>query len=225
VKPFATKVSMAGFFVRQDGSFPQVTPQEFPLRRRELTGEDPPPRRSLMERSGDRRSAPATCRFGARSSRGHEAFRKRATVSNDPAPTQRAATAPAQPLFRGGWVWIPLSFVFLLLGVLLGFQSAMTIGTRSTSKGCGGFLSRTNGDAGRGQPDREMESRRPAVRAAQKGLLEIEDGGYAKPGDLDQAHLQGGSIIYRNSSNTVRFRLVVYLNGRLTVIENIEWKQ
>ena len=65
----------------------------------------------------------------------------------------------------------------------------------------------------------------PAVRAAQKGLLEIEDGGYAKPVDLDPAHLQGGSIIYRNTTSDVRFRLSVYLNGRLTVTENIEWRQ
>src|SRR5438105_2009872 len=51
VKPFATKVSMAGFFVRNDGAFPEVTPLEFPLRRRELTGEEPPPRRALSDRS------------------------------------------------------------------------------------------------------------------------------------------------------------------------------
>ena len=65
----------------------------------------------------------------------------------------------------------------------------------------------------------------PAIRAAQKGLLEIEDGGYAKPVDLDQAHLQNGSIIYRHSSNTVRFRLIVYENTRLTVTETLEWRQ
>src|SRR5207253_4063803 len=52
VKPFATKVSLAGFFVRKDGAFPEATPLEFPLRRRELTGEDAPPRRPLADRSG-----------------------------------------------------------------------------------------------------------------------------------------------------------------------------
>ena len=28
---------------------------------------------------------------------------------------------------RGGWVWIPLSFVFLLVGTILGFQVALSV--------------------------------------------------------------------------------------------------
>jgi len=47
VKPFATKVSIAGFFVREGGEFPAETPLEFPFRRREITGEPPPPRRTM----------------------------------------------------------------------------------------------------------------------------------------------------------------------------------
>src|SRR5579864_2870518 len=64
VKPFGTKVSAAGFFVREDGVFPETTPLEFPFGRRELTGEEPPPRRTLLERrprSGDS-SPPAPVR-------------------------------------------------------------------------------------------------------------------------------------------------------------------
>jgi len=55
VKPYGTKVSEAGFFVREDGSFPEKSPMEFPFRRRELTGEEPPPHRSMMERDPERR--------------------------------------------------------------------------------------------------------------------------------------------------------------------------
>ena len=50
IKPFATKVSQAGFFFREDGVFPGETPLRFPFRRRELTGEEAPPRRPLTER-------------------------------------------------------------------------------------------------------------------------------------------------------------------------------
>ena len=50
VKPYGTKVSEGGFFVRKDGAFPAASPLEFPFRRRELTGEEPPPHRSMMER-------------------------------------------------------------------------------------------------------------------------------------------------------------------------------
>src|SRR5579863_4134699 len=51
IKPYATKVSVGGFFVREHGEFPEATPREFPLRRRELLGEEPAPRRPLGERS------------------------------------------------------------------------------------------------------------------------------------------------------------------------------
>ena len=53
VKPFATKVSQAGIFIRENGVFPATTPLEFPFRRQELTGQEPPPRRSMMERRPD----------------------------------------------------------------------------------------------------------------------------------------------------------------------------
>src|SRR5271154_3926990 len=43
VKPFRTKLSMAGFFVREAGAFPQKTLLEFPFRRSDLAGEEPPP--------------------------------------------------------------------------------------------------------------------------------------------------------------------------------------
>jgi hypothetical protein len=65
----------------------------------------------------------------------------------------------------------------------------------------------------------------PAVRAAQKGVLEIEDGKYSKPVELDPAHLQGGSLIYRHSSGHVRFRLIVSLNARSSVTETLDWRQ
>src|SRR5258706_995842 len=55
IKPFATKVSVGGFFVREDGAFPAATPLEFPFRRRELSGEEAPPRRSILDRWPRRR--------------------------------------------------------------------------------------------------------------------------------------------------------------------------
>src|SRR5271165_2970015 len=55
IKPFATKVSVASFFFREDGLFPSVAPLEFPFRRRELAGEEAPPRRSMLERVPRRR--------------------------------------------------------------------------------------------------------------------------------------------------------------------------
>ena len=50
VKPFATKPGVAGFFVRENGVFPAATPLEFPFRRWEMTGEEPPRRAPMQER-------------------------------------------------------------------------------------------------------------------------------------------------------------------------------
>ena len=56
VRPYATTASVAGFFIREKGTFPAATPLEFPFRRQELTGQEPPRRRSMVERR-PRRSA------------------------------------------------------------------------------------------------------------------------------------------------------------------------
>ena len=45
IRPNATKASIAGFFVREDGVFPETTPLEFPFRRWDLTGEERPTHR------------------------------------------------------------------------------------------------------------------------------------------------------------------------------------
>lgn len=64
-----------------------------------------------------------------------------------------------------------------------------------------------------------------AIHAASRGVLEIEDGSYTKSVDLDPAQLNNGSIIYRNSSGSVRFRLVVYPRARISVTETVDWKR
>jgi hypothetical protein len=56
-------------------------------------------------------------------------------------------------------------------------------------------------------------------------VLEIDDGGFTKPVDLDAAHLKAGGIVYRNSSDHVRFRLIVYLNSRLNLTETVDWRR
>jgi hypothetical protein len=218
VKPFATKPCVAGFFFREDGKFQEATPLEFPLRKRELAGDDPAaadpePGSLLRDRKNIVPEAVA------------EGLDEDLAIPSFAAEPARASGNQGKPRFRGGWVWLPLSFIFLLLGVLLGFQAALSLNPRATNGGAPEFplslavtltndnlMVRWNRDAA-------------AVRAAQKGLLEIEDGGFAKPVELDAAHLLGGSIIYRHSSNTVRFRLIVYLNSRLSVMETLEWRQ
>ncbi len=216
VKPFATKASLAGFFFREGGVFPAETPLQFPFRRRDLTGEEAPPRRPLSERGPRERRPRALVRAAAPVPDGE-------TDATQAGPAY-AVTAPTRSRL-GGWMGIPLSFIFLLLGVALGFQAATSMGMRarvSDSQDFSlGLKVSMNGDNLKVQWNPEAAQ----IRGAQRGVLEIQDGTYSKPVDLDAALLQSGSIIYRNSSSAVHFRLMVYMNARLTVTETLDWRQ
>ena len=113
----------------------------------------------------------------------------------------------------------------MVLGFALGFQLALTRSSGAAAIAAQDLslsLSVTkNGDNLSVTWNRQS----PAVRYAQKGMLEIDDGGYTKPVALDAAQLQNGSLIYRNASKSVRFRLTVYPQARVSVVETLEWKQ
>ena len=209
VKPYGTKVSAAGFLFRENGAFQESTPLEFPFRRRELAGEEAPPRRPMNERRPRER----------------EFLAINPTVATPEPDLPAEIAAPSKSKLRVRWVWIPLSFVFLLLGVLLGFQAAQTMGSKASAESTENFslgLSIAKADDNLSV---KWDRQAAGIRSSQRGVLEIEDGSYTKSVDLDSAQLQNGSIIYRNSSNIVRFRLVVYPKARLSVTETMEWKR
>jgi hypothetical protein len=205
VKPFATRVSAAGFFVRQNGSFPEQSPLEFPLSRRDLGGGPPPSRSRVWSTRGRPAELPAPER--------------------EPLPLAEPEPRPAGKRARSGWVWIPLSFIFLLVGVLLGIQSALTMAPKVTGAKPEDFTLSLSVARADGNLTVKWNREAPVIKEASRGVLEIEDGGFAKPVDLDASHLKSGSIIYRNSSDHVRFRLSVYLAARVTVTETLDWKQ
>jgi hypothetical protein len=222
IKPYGTKVSMAGFFVREDGVFPQTTPLEFPFRRRELTGEEAPPHRPMTERRPRVRGSNALVPTPAIQEAADD--RTGSPLRSQLGPAY-AITSPSKSRLRSGWVWIPLSFIFLLLGVLLGFQAALSVGSKPSSAatpefGLGLAIAKTDDNL-----SVKWDRQAVAVRTAQHGLLEIEDGKYTKSVELDTAQLQNGSIIYRNTSKSVRFRLIVYPKAKVSVTETAEWKQ
>jgi hypothetical protein len=136
--------------------------------------------------------------------------------------------APA-PLVRQGelqpprprWVWVPLSFIFLLLGVLLGIlaDSAM----RPTTPGGDPYSLSLQADRSGDNLNIKWDRQAPAIRTAQKGILSIEDGAYSKTVDLDPGQLQTGSVVYHHNSNHVRFRLEVYAKDRDSLTETHEW--
>ncbi len=222
VKPFATKPSVAGFFFRENGSFPPASPLEFPFRRRELTGEQPPERRPLTDRrprteeprsEESRAIAPASFEESSTESAGAESGKIAYTEANK---------APAR---SGRWMLVPLSFVFLLVGLALGYMVDLSFGSRAgagSAADLGLSLAVQKSDGGLSV---QWNGNSAAVRNANRGVLEVHDGGYAKTVDLDPSQLRGGKLAFHNASDAVSFHLTVYLNPRLSVSETLDWRQ
>ncbi len=228
VKPYGTKVSEGGFFVRENGAFPEASPLEFPFRRRELTGAEAPPHRSMMERGPrSRRRGESEVRAMAPTSIEESAYyrdayaepeRNRAVVAG-PA---YAATMPARSRFPSS-VWMPLSFIFLVLGIALG----MLILPRFTSKGSSDpqdFALGLSVSQSGANLSVKWDRHAPAIQAAQSGLIEIEENGTPISKDLDTAQLQNGGMTYTSSTNTVKFKLTVFPKARVSVTETAEWR-
>jgi len=239
IRPNATKASLAGFFVREDGVFPETTPLEFPFRRWELTGEEPPAPRALTDRRRDR-VGPELVRGGRRADGAlpppinpPESFIEepyqfpRESATATVAPPAFTLPEPAKPEKKVRWMWLPLSFMFLLLGVVLGFQSALFVGPKVTGiANMQDFaLSLTVQKSGSNLTVR-WNRNAPAIRAGQRGVLEIEDGqGSPEPVELDLAHLESGSMIYRSQSQAVHFKLTIFETSRITVSETTDWQE
>ncbi len=212
VKPFATKPGTAGFFVRKNGAFPAATPLEFPFRRWEMTGQEPPRRAPMQERKRRERepekreeaaAVPPMPSEEAPASAPQSYYR---IFSAEPEePPKKPAEEPGAPKSRTG-MWLVASFVFLLLGVLLGYEaSRITAPQRAAADFA---LSLAVERTGENLTVRWNPNAR-AVVSASNGELEIDDGADTKRVALDRANLSSGSMVYRNASNKVGFRLVL----------------
>ncbi len=120
---------------------------------------------------------------------------------------------------------LPLAFVFLTLGVLLGFQAALQmrpaspvvsvedsvrLGLRVTEHGNNIQLN--------------WNRNATVVQVAQHGVLVISDGDARQSTDLDATTLHSGNVVYRRVTHTVRFRLEVFLPGGSTVSETVDFR-
>ena len=227
IRPFGTKPSVAGFYVKEDGRFPDGAPlQEFPFRRKDLAPDDVtvperPARRGYARPPAERPSFEPEPRPRPRDfDRPFIQYSREA----EPVNGDTAALPDYERPKRRAWVWIPLSFVFLVLGVLLGFQVALTLRPHAPSSDPYNLgLSVTQSGS-----DLQVKWNRQsfAIRSAQKGVLTIDDGTYSKPNELSADQLQNGSmVLYRHFSSQVRFRLELFLSDRDSITESVEWKQ
>jgi len=214
VKPFATKPSTAGFFFRENGVFPVATPLEFPFRRWEMTGEEPPRRPTLQEtrqakkaKGKEEAARPGSFTFAPSSGRIFSA------EPMDESPEPYVSTRS-----RSG-MWMVAAFVFLLLGVLLGYEASRITAPRRASD----FALLLAVERAGQNLTVHWNPAALAVRSASNGVLEIDDGGETKRVELDRANLSNGNMVYRNTSAKVHLRMVVYLGADLRVTEELDW--
>lgn len=157
-----------------------------------------------------------------------------AQSAHNPAAAAAAASmaSPIPPVandgrVKRGWIWYPLSFIFLLLGVLLGFQGALSLANDKQQQPQviqdPYTLNLSVSQAGDDLSLRWDRSN-TAVRTAPRGLLEITDGRFSKRVDLDAQQLRTGSVIYQHSTGDVKFRLEIFPNERAVLSESVAWK-
>ncbi len=266
VRPFATKVSQAGFFFEENGQIrSDATYLMFPFRRRELgggavgsggvggsgdlrqaEGVEPSPVVEMPTAKGPIPIRPETATgfsqnqpepaaasttenrrlFGNRDDAPTGGFNPSFDIT---ASTQREVPGrSSEPAFsneasqkiKKSWVWLPLSSIFLLLGVLVGFLIAVTIRKPNTAVPLTAYgLSL----AVQQEPDASIhvtwDRAAIPVAIATRGVLHIQDGDFYKAVELKPTDLQTGSVIIRNVRNNVTLRLEVFLLDRNSLTE------
>ena len=118
-----------------------------------------------------------------------------------------------------------MSFIFLLLGVLLGFQTALTFYPRQTIVDAAAFGLGLSATAKEENVHIKWNRESPAIRAAQRGHLEIKDGNFVKTVELDSGALQTGSVMYPPLSPNLSLRLELSIKGSSTVSETLDWSK
>lgn len=238
VKPFATRVSQAGIFIRENGNVrAQSSYKEFQFRRREMTGSTEPLARPTPP---PRTPRPPTTISAYQQQQQQQPPRSPAPQMTSAAPAVPRAINPEDlqlglptsaldpktgTKIRSGWVWIPLSFIFLLFGAILGFATALSMrnqlpeGIRpdpyslhlTVTPVADSLHVRWSRDAG-------------PIHDQAKGQLIINDAGAQKVVKLDADQLRNGSVVYRRASNDVQFKLEVQTGDRVVVAETMDFK-
>ncbi len=262
VRPFATKVSQAGFFFEENGQIrSDATYLTFPFRRRELggglIGENPrqgaeAAMGSVLPAAIDSALSDGSAGNGLRTEAlvpaGNSIENRRlfgnaeesapgfdsGDFSREPVGnaglgganlggpnfgSQNIGNTEASQKIKKSWVWLPLSSIFLMLGVLVGFLIAITIKQPNFAVPLSAYgLSlavQQDNDSVHVTWDRGAVP----VAIATRGILHIQDGDFYKAVDLKAADLQTGSVIIRNVGSNVTLRLEVFLLDRNSLSE------
>jgi JAB1/Mov34/MPN/PAD-1 ubiquitin protease len=137
----------------------------------------------------------------------------------------KAGAIATGPTTSRRWALIPLSFLFLILGLFLGLQSALVVGPH-LGKPVDPFSLglRVKPLAGQKiQIDWNLSS--APIAAAQDAMLYIEDAGAVKPVPLTRTQLTSTSIEYPALGKAVHIRLDVRLRDNAIYSESIDFRR
>lgn len=145
-------------------------------------------------------------------------------LERETSPSGERQGTPRSLSLRSNWVWLPLSFIFLLVGTILGFHVALSVRSE-LSQGAreDPYALRLTASASAGSVHLQWDRQAPAVRQARRAVLWIREGDSERSVDLDLGHLRYGSVIYRKQSGRVQFRLDVFLQDHKAVSESLEY--
>lgn len=247
VKPFATRINEGVLAIRENGTWPQTPAEPFPFRRKEMGGgtaatrsrrlpayePDPPvpprPATEAMPPAVDP-DQPAPEPPPPAAAVGPTLFGVKISERELDEPIEnvieRETGSAPKSKFRSGWVWIPLSFIFLLLGVVLGFQIALSYRNASRPPDSQTDPYNLNLSILRFGDNLHLKWGNGSIplSRAQKGILTIQDGAVTKTVELSKDDLTRGGVLYKNSADTVRFRLEVFPRENNSVSESVEIK-
>ncbi len=228
VKPYATRVSQAGFLMREGGVLPLGAPAaEFPFRRRDIG----PAVKDDAEPRGERRRE----RKLREESDAPDVEPRRAmapvSVAVEDSPVEGIVPiTPPIPLHRHAtrleWLRAPLwlSLILLVLGAILGIEAAGWLPLPWLPRPDPFRLALRVADSGEEVLlfwDRDA----PALQFAWRGSVTVEDGASKSVVALDSAQLRRGSLIYHPATDKVRFRLALVSGQGTELTADIGWSK
>ncbi|MGQ9916640.1 MAG: hypothetical protein ACUVS7_04405 [Bryobacteraceae bacterium] len=222
VRPFAIRAGEAALWLRRGGAFHTGPPaQTFPFRRKELGGGDAPQGVSTLT---PQRTAPPTARAGA-----DAAAQQAATESGEPAVVETllggGSAAPSHPpeaRGRSGWLWLASSVLFFLTGVLVGIHLTGGWPRPAAVAPPADPYSLNLSAVQFGETIHfRWNPNAPALLACRSASLVIRDGNNTKILDLRKEDLARGTLIYRQVSSDVQFRLEAVFSPANSLSESV----
>lgn len=208
IRPYATRPSEAAVYFRHQGSF-QAGPAAitFPFRRRELGGG---PRSRRQAGAGESAANESPARTEA-----HEA----------PVETWIQSRQETEAAHRtwSGWLLATAMLAFLLLGIVIGVQTARVLEQRAAPAPQAdpyalGLSAVQIGD----EIHLRWNPQAPAIAACRSASLVIRDGPTTRIIDLRKSDLARAALIYRHTTPEVSFRMEVLLSPGNTVTETLD---